>query len=224
MSYTYQFASIVPKRPLDYSRWQLDPLTENQLLEGKGIDGDAPPAGIGNWSAAWSHYNPATDTCDMQVAPAIGDIDWNKSGGHRARACGRGPERAGSLPRPRGATRTARSRPTASPCSRATTTGRTCTSRCSTARACSPSAPATPRPRRSRTTRSRLRLIRPTWRRARTSTATATRTATTTARARRTLARRTRTATASATPASRPRYPRTASPRQSRGPPATATR
>ena len=81
MSYTYQFASIVPKRPLDYSRWQLDPLTENQLFEGKGIDGDAPPVGIGNWSVAWSHYNPATDTCDMQVAAAIGDIDWNKSGG-----------------------------------------------------------------------------------------------------------------------------------------------
>ncbi len=81
MSYTYQFASIVPKRPLDYSRWQLDPLTENQLLEGKGIDGDAPQPGMGNWSAVWSHYNDATETCDMQVSPAIGDIDWNKSGG-----------------------------------------------------------------------------------------------------------------------------------------------
>ena len=81
MNYTYQFASIVPNRPLDYSRWGLAPLVENQLLEGKGIDNDAPPVGLGNWTAVWSHYNPTTDTCDMQTSPAVGDIDWNMSGG-----------------------------------------------------------------------------------------------------------------------------------------------
>ena len=90
MSYTYQFASITPKRPLDYSRWQLAPLVENQLLEGKGIDNDAPPAGIGNWIAAWSHYNPLTDRCEMQTSPSVGDIDWNKSGGIDAGHVGAG--------------------------------------------------------------------------------------------------------------------------------------
>jgi hypothetical protein len=80
MNYTYQFASIVPKRPLDYSRWALSSLIENQLLEANGIDNNAPQPGMGNWSVVWSHYNPATDTCDMQVKPAVGDIDWNLSG------------------------------------------------------------------------------------------------------------------------------------------------
>ena len=81
MNYTFQFRSVVPARPLDYSRWKLASLNESALVEGAGIDNNAPPAGLAGWgNTAFTHYDAGSDKCVFAATPAVGDIDFNWTG------------------------------------------------------------------------------------------------------------------------------------------------
>ena len=85
MNYSFQFARTVPLRPLDYSRWSLPTRREALLLEEKGIDDDAPPAGLATWGkTTFTHYDAGSDRCIFENVPVIGDIDWNWSIGPAA--------------------------------------------------------------------------------------------------------------------------------------------
>lgn len=46
MSYTFLYKSLIPSRPLDYSREELDPLNENNLVESVGIESNSFPETI----------------------------------------------------------------------------------------------------------------------------------------------------------------------------------
>ncbi|MEA2313010.1 MAG: trimeric autotransporter adhesin, partial [Solirubrobacteraceae bacterium] len=81
MNYTFQFRRTTPLRPLDYSRWKLSPLNEASLMEGKGIDNGAPPAGLASWGkTAFTHYDAGSDKCIFEPAPVLGGIDFNWNG------------------------------------------------------------------------------------------------------------------------------------------------
>ena len=78
MNYAFQFPRTVTLRPLDYSRWNLSSLNEASLREDRGIDNDAPPAGLAAWGkTTFTHYEASTDKCVFENVPAVGDIDWN---------------------------------------------------------------------------------------------------------------------------------------------------
>jgi hypothetical protein len=81
MNYLFQFRSIVPGRPMDYSRWKLATLNESSLIEGAGIDNNAPPAGLATWGkTAFTHYDAGADKCIFEANSVIGDFDWNWNG------------------------------------------------------------------------------------------------------------------------------------------------
>lgn len=69
MSYTRQFETPIPNRPLDYSRSAIEPLTENDLDEMRGI-GTSHPEGL---VTAYGPGNPF-------LATTGGPIDWNRDG------------------------------------------------------------------------------------------------------------------------------------------------
>jgi hypothetical protein len=83
MNYLFQFANVVPGRPLDYSRWDLSTLNEAALDETHGVDSDSPPADLATrWPrTAYTAYDGASDKCLFQTASTVGDIDWDGSGG-----------------------------------------------------------------------------------------------------------------------------------------------
>ncbi len=78
MNYSFQFRNTTPARPLDYSRWNLATLNETALIEDRGIDNNAPPAGLAGWGmTTFTHYDAGADKCVFEPANAVGDIDWN---------------------------------------------------------------------------------------------------------------------------------------------------
>ena len=83
MNYTFQTASSVRNRPLNYSQWDLSVLSEHTLEEAKGIDNNDPPANLAaDWpSTAYSYYHAGSDTCRLRQVATVGDINWNRSGG-----------------------------------------------------------------------------------------------------------------------------------------------
>ena len=147
MNYSFQFPRTVPLRPLDYSRWNLAALNEGALIEDRGIDDNAPPAGLAAWGkTTFTHYDAGTDKCVFETANAVGDIDWNWSVGPAA-----GTPVAAGINEPdshaeRGRWRLCQPGGGARRSSAATTTGPTCTSTTATSPAGTSSAPATRSP------------------------------------------------------------------------------
>jgi len=80
MNYAFQDGEFLPRRRLDYSRWELLTLDEDGLNESLGIDNNAPPADLAiRWPwTVYSFYLPATDQCEMTFTATVGDIDWNE--------------------------------------------------------------------------------------------------------------------------------------------------
>ncbi|KAA1425011.1 choice-of-anchor D domain-containing protein [Mumia zhuanghuii] len=86
MNYTFQLLGSTPDRPLDYSRWKLPTLFENNLDEAAGIAANesvATKAEISRrWSAtAFSWYDAAKGECVWRSGSPIWAIDWNQVGG-----------------------------------------------------------------------------------------------------------------------------------------------
>ena len=82
MNYSFQMPSVVPDRPLDYSRWTLDALNEHSLQELDGLG--TLPTGL---STRWKHttfirYDKASNICVhvQNGVSAIGPIDWDGDG------------------------------------------------------------------------------------------------------------------------------------------------
>lgn len=72
MSYSFQFPTLDPTRPLDYSRQNLPPLNENG-----GLD---EPSGVGGPAGRFTIYgarNSLSGAYNSKRAPANGPINWN---------------------------------------------------------------------------------------------------------------------------------------------------
>ena len=64
MNYSFQLRNLIPGRKLDYSRWKLASLNETALLETRGIDNNAPPAGLSGWGKTlFTYYHAGLDMC-----------------------------------------------------------------------------------------------------------------------------------------------------------------
>ena len=84
MNYFYTYRSWAPGRPLDYSRYSetdLAVLNEQGLHELDGITGTRAPYGVEQWPVVYSYPKQnGKAAVTVQRKPAIGWIDWNKSG------------------------------------------------------------------------------------------------------------------------------------------------
>jgi hypothetical protein len=80
MSYTFQFREVVPERKLDYARFVLPGLDKSALDESQGIDGGSPPPGLSTRRTAYTWYDAVGDTCNYEVVPAVGAIDFDHNG------------------------------------------------------------------------------------------------------------------------------------------------
>ncbi len=72
MNYLFQMRGRVKDRPLDYSRWALPTLDENNLSDSQGIQG---AAAAGEW--AHTGFYRWTGSCDVFNGPTTGAIDWD---------------------------------------------------------------------------------------------------------------------------------------------------
>lgn len=85
MSYTFQTKRNVLSRPLDYSRWSLPTLDEQNLNEFIGVGGATPPSDLAvRWpETAFTYYKASSDTCPFEVTstvPSGGTVDWDHNG------------------------------------------------------------------------------------------------------------------------------------------------
>ena len=69
MNYLFNFPSLIPDRPLDYSRCVLPPLNENSLSEPNGIGTSCPPG-------LRTVYGPEP----ILITPTGVPVDWNRDG------------------------------------------------------------------------------------------------------------------------------------------------
>ena len=82
MNHLFQTAGLAPYRPLDYARWALPTLDENNLNEGAGIGGTNPPADLAaRWlGSAYTYYQSTAGQCQFAPAATVGSVDWNLNG------------------------------------------------------------------------------------------------------------------------------------------------
>jgi probable HAF family extracellular repeat protein len=79
MNYLFQMRGRTPDRPLDYSRWALPTLDENNMVEGQGVLGGADSSTSAAAAAEWPHtaFYRWTGSCDVFNGPTGGAIDWD---------------------------------------------------------------------------------------------------------------------------------------------------
>jgi hypothetical protein len=80
MNYSFQFPGTDPARPLDYSRWKLDPLDKASLDEPAGIDDGRSYDGLGTTWPNTVYTAQVGSACGVLTVPAAGAIDWNNNG------------------------------------------------------------------------------------------------------------------------------------------------